>query len=110
MASYAQDLIRHDGAAIGNRYKRSGTYFRGSFQEFDSTRVFYEQRWSGPTSFVFRNMKYEVLGPESVLITGQGVWGRGDSLEALVLDYAGVLVREESELRLQVEDETVISQ
>lgn len=108
MATYAQDLARHDGAAIGDRYHRSGTHFRGSYQVFDSTRVFYEQRWTGPSSFEFGNLDYDVLGPESILVTGQGYWGRGDSLDALVINYAGLLKREDGDLRILVEDETVV--
>jgi len=48
-----------------------------------------------------------VLSPESVLVMGRFAWGRGDSLEALNFSYSGVLTRQDGELRIRMEDESM---
>ena len=111
MEAYAQDLLDHDVAAIAARYDSSGAYFLGGgqkrFERYDSIRTRYAERWQGPSTFEWHDLSYEVLSPDAVLIVGLFSWGQGDSVEALNVSYSGLLKRQDGELRIRLEDESV---
>ena len=111
METYAQDLRTKDAEAVAARYNRSGAYFLGNgrkeFSPFDSIRARYLEQWQGPATFEWRDLSYEVLSSDAVLVAGKFNWGRGDSLEALDLSYTGLLTRQDGELRIRLEDESV---
>lgn len=111
MESYAQDLRDGDAEAIASRYSRSGAYRLGNgrkaFTTYDAIRASYVDRWQRPLSFAWRDLSYEVVGPDPVAVLGRFRWGRADSLDTLHFSYTGLLVREDGELRIRVEDESM---
>lgn len=111
MAAYGRELLAGDRAAIARRYHRGGAWRVGhgqkSFQNWDAIQGFYAgEHWARPASFEWRDLSYEVVGPDAVVVVGLFHWGRGDAAEPLTLSYTGLLVREDGELRIRLEDES----
>jgi hypothetical protein len=110
MESYAQDLRDHDAEGVADRYHSSGAYFRGGFMDKESIRQNYTSGWQGPASFVWEDLSFEVLGPEAILVAGTGIWGLQDTTRFMQVLYASVLTGDDGDLRIRVEDETVVEQ
>lgn len=110
MDSYAADLRNHDRAALVARYDRSHAtmIFNGEriARSFDEIQARYRDQWIGPVSFDWRDLAFEVLGPDSMIVTGKFDWGTPDGIDRY--SYSGVLQRQEGELRILLEVESMI--
>jgi hypothetical protein len=107
MAAYADDLREHDREAIVARYDPEGAWmiFDGA-REFVSAgdlRKSYMEQWRGPESFAWRDLAYEVTGPDSVVVVGGFDWGQGGKVNAL--SYTGLLRRRDGAWRIRLENE-----
>jgi len=111
MQHYAQDLRAHNRAALSARYDRGGAtvVFNGkrNARTFDEIETRYREQWTGPVSFEWRDLAYEVLGPDSVIVTGEFDWGQPDGIERY--SYSGVLQRRDGEFRIRLEVESLLS-
>lgn len=110
MAAYAEDLRSGNRAALAARYDRRGAFFLGDgtkrFREWAEIEERYRTRWSPPASFEWRDLSFEPVGPDSVLVAGTFLWGVGKGRPAALLSYTGLLVRQDGELRIRLEDES----
>ena len=110
MDSYAADLRRHDRAALAARYNRDGAtvIFNGerNARTFDEIETRYREQWIGPVSFDWHDLAFEVLGPDSVVVTGEFDWGAPDGIERY--SYSGILQRQQGELRIRLEVESLV--
>jgi len=110
MERYAADLRSHDRSALAARYDRDGAtvVFNGerNARTFDEIQARYREQWIGPVSFEWRDLAYEVLGPDSVIVTGEFDWGAPDGIESY--SYSGVLQRREGEFRIRLEVESLL--
>ena len=113
MASYAQDLIAGDRAAIAARYDRNGSWVVGNgrkmFSTAAETKAYYAgASWNPPAGFEWRDLSYEVAGPDSVVVVGTFVWKPGSGGPDRIVSYTGLLVRQDGGLRIRVEDESAL--
>ncbi len=110
MAGYADDLIAGDRGAIVNRYDRTGSWRVGqgekSFEVWDEVHRTYAEEWERPATFAWRDLSYEPLGPDAIVVVGLFDWGFGDSGPDITLSYTALLIRQEGELRIRLEDES----
>lgn len=110
MQEYGEDMQNHDRAAIAARYDRDGAtvIFNGERNAgtFDEIKARYREQWIGPVSFDWHDPAFEVLGPDSVIVTGEFDWGATDGIERY--SYSGILQRQESELRIRLEVESLL--
>jgi len=110
MERYAADLRSHDRSALAARYDRDGAtvVFNGerNARTFDEIQARYREQWIGPVSFEWRDLAYEVLGPDSVIVTGEFDWGSPDGIESY--SYSGVLQRRDGEFRIRLEVESLL--
>jgi hypothetical protein len=112
MDSYARDLRAGNRAAISGRYDRNGAYFMGNgnkeFEPYDSIVARYGgPRWSPPASFEWRDLSFEPVGPDAVVVLGRFLWGRRAGAAPVALSYTGLLRRQDGVLRIRLEDESV---
>ncbi len=112
MAEYATEISTRDAEAVAARYSRLGAYRMGhgrkEFNSYDSIRAGYIRRWDGRTQFPFefKDLSFEILSSDAVLVAGRFEWSRGDSAEAIKMSYTGILTRQDGELRILLEDES----
>jgi hypothetical protein len=108
MEGYAEDLRNHHRAALAARYSPSGAtiLFNGVPipGSFDDIAARYRNQWVGPTDFEWNHLSYDVLGPDSVVVTGTFDWGTPDGPERYT--YANILQRHDGEFRIRREVET----
>jgi len=107
MAAYADDLRQHDREGIAARYDPDGAWmiFDGQ-REFVSAadlRRDYLEIWRGPESFAWRDLAFEVTGPDSVVVVGNFDWGGGGKVNAM--SYTGLLRRRDGAWRIRLENE-----
>lgn len=112
MEAYGRDLLAGDRAAVAARYDAAGAYFVGNghkeFEPYEAIRARYAgPEWSPPRSFEWRDLSYEVAGPDAVVVTGLFAWGLCPGAPPLVMSYTGLLVRRGGGLRIRLEDESV---
>ena len=112
MESYARDLLAGERAAIAARYDRSGAYILGNgrkeFLSHDSLVAVYRGGdWSPPASFEWRDLSFEPVGPDAVLVAGQFVWGRAANATPMTFSYTSFLRRQDGVLRIRLEDESL---
>lgn len=112
MDSYARDLLAGNRAAISARYDRNGAYFMGNgrkeFEPYDSIVARYGgPRWSPPATFEWRDLSFEPVGPDAVVVLGRFLWGRPGAAAPVALSYTGLLRRQGGVLRIRLEDESV---
>lgn len=110
MEEYEADLRNHDRASLAARYAPSGATILfngvpvpGSFDEI-ATR--YREQWTGPTDFAWIDLSYDVLGPDSVVVTGTFDWGTPGGTQRY--SYANILQRHDGEFRIRREVETLL--
>ena len=113
MASYARDLIAGDRAAIAARYDRNGSWVVGNGRKMFSTAAATEAYYAGPGwqppgGFEWRDLSYEVAGPDSVVVVGTFVWKPKDGSPERIVSYTGLLIRRDGGLRIRVEDESAL--
>lgn len=110
MESYARDLRAGAREAIAARYDRRGAYRVGGgekvLEPMDSIRASYAGRWQAPAAFEWRDLSYEVLGDDAVMVVGRFEWTDQQG-RMLPLTYTGLLVRQDGEWRIRLEDEDV---
>ena len=111
MDRYGDELRAGDRPAIARRYDRRGAWRVGngvkrleSWAEIEAYNA--SDRWSPPASFHWRDLSYEVLGGDAVVVTGLFLWGPGGGLPPVTASYTGLLVRQDGELRIRLEDES----
>lgn len=109
MDGYAVDLRTGDRAAIAARYDRRGAYFAGhgrsELETWADIEARYRDDWSPPAAFEWRDLKYEPVGPDAVVVAGLFTWTRAGTAEPLLLSYTGLLLRQDGELRIRLENE-----
>jgi hypothetical protein len=110
MESYARDLRAGAREAIVARYDPRGSYRVGNgrkeFESLDSTRAMYMGPWEAPASFEWRDLSYEVLSDDAVMVVGRFEWTGADG-KMLPLSYTGLLLRRDGQWRIRLEDESV---
>ena len=111
MEGYAQDLVGHDVGAIGDRYDRRGAYEIGhgrkTLRPFDSIRVRYRDSWEGPAAFEWHDLSFEVITGDAVMVAGRFTWTHADTRPPLLGSYSGLLLRQDGDLRVRFEHESV---
>jgi len=111
MARYAEDLWQGNRAAIAARYDSTGAWHvgpgRAELETWDKIDLRYRRRWSPPASFEWRDLAYEPLGPDSVLVVGRFLWWPQKKADKPPLEYSytGLLVRRSGQLRIRLENE-----
>jgi hypothetical protein len=109
MAGYAAELRAGAVDRILARYDPRGAYFVGSGSKRlvspDSIAAQYHSGWQRPASFDWRDLSYEVVGPDAVVVTGLFEWGTGTG-QPLRFSYTSLLLRKPDGLRIRVEDES----
>ncbi len=110
MSGYAEDIRHGRRQAIVERYDRRGAYRVGegekNLESWDLIRAAYMTQWTPPTNFVWRDLSYEPVGNDAVIVIGLFDWGLADG-RRLAFSYTGLLVRQDGELRIRLEDESM---
>ena len=111
MAAYARDIVAGDRAAIGARYDPAGAYQMGMGRKAFRSQAQIVARYAGPgwqrpASFAWRDLSYEALGPDVVLVAGQFDWSPRAGERPVRFSYSGVLRRRDGQLRIRLEDES----
>lgn len=110
MWAYAEDLRHGRRQSIVGRYDRRGAYRVGegekNLESWELIRAAYMTQWTPPASFVWRDLSYEPIGNDAVVVIGLFDWGLADG-RRLSFSYTGLLVRQEGELRIRLEDESM---
>ena len=111
MASYADALRAGDRAGIAGRYDRNGAYVLGNGRKsFEShagiTALYASTDWQAPHRFEWRDLSYEPLGADAVVIAGQFAWTLREGAEPAVYSYTALLRRQDGVLRIRLEDES----
>ena len=109
MEAYAGDLSRGDRSAVAARYDRGGAYFLiaggREFASHDAITRNYASSWQPPTRFEWRDLKFDAVGTDAVVVNGWFTWGGTDG--AKTFTYTGFLRRQDGKLRIRLEDETL---
>ena len=111
MDKYAEDLWQGNRAAIAARYDPNGAWHvgpgRAELESWDQINRRYRARWAPPASFQWRELSYEPLGPDSVLVVGGFHWWPQKKADQPPLEYSytGLLVRRNGQLRIRLENE-----
>ena len=110
MAGYADDLRHGRRESIVDRYDRRGAYRVGegekNLESWELIRAAYMTQWTPPARFAWRELSYEVVGDDAIIVVGLFDWGLADG-RSLTFSYTGLLVRSEGELRIRLEDESM---
>ena len=112
MDTYARDLLAGDRAAIVARYDRTGAYRLGNgskeFMPYDSVVAQYrDARWTPPAAFEWRDLSFEPVGSDAVLVAGLGAWTSASGGAPIILSYTALLKRQDGSLRIRLEDESI---
>lgn len=111
MESYARDLLTGDRAAIAARYDREGAWMvqagQTRFISHDAIVRRYAEVWAPPSAFEWRDLVFIPSGDAAVTVVGRFIWtSMGE--EPILMSYHGQFVRQDGQLRIRVEDETLI--
>ena len=111
MASYADALRAGDRAGIAARYDRNGAYALGngrkSFGAYERIVAQYASaQWQPPHRFEWRDLSFEPIGSDAVVIAGQFAWTPSEAAEPAVYSYTALLRRQDGVLRIRLEDES----
>jgi quercetin dioxygenase-like cupin family protein len=106
---YAEDLRQHRSEAIANRYDSRGYFALGNGSKrlvsFEDNKKTYTTRWTGPKSFAWRDLSFEVLSATSAAVVGLFDW-TGSSGATDTGSYTAVLTKQSQQWRIRVEDES----
>ena len=110
MAAYAEDLAAGNRSAIAARYSRDGAHMLGFGpaklrSHADLVTRYASPEWQPAKRFAWRDLSYEVLDRNAVLVVGGFEWDDGDGKPAGLFAYTGLLRRENGALRIRVEHE-----
>lgn len=110
MTDYADDIRGGRRREIAARYDKRGAYRVGEgekvFETIELIKATYLTQWTPPLTFEWHNLTYEAISPDAVVIIGQFEWGVPGGKVAM-FSYTGLLVRQEGELRIRMEDESM---
>lgn len=111
MADYAAALLRGDRAGIAARYDRTGAFFLGNgVKRFETPAqiqaVYTGAGWQPPHRFEWRDLSYEPVGADAVVIAGQFLWTPREGASPLTFSYTALLRRQDGALRIRLEDES----
>ena len=110
MLGYADDLRHGRRQAIVDRYDKRGAYRVGegekSLESWELIRAGYLSQWTPPTRFAWRELSYESVTEDAVIVVGLFDWGLADGRK-LSFSYTGLLVRQDGGLRIRLEDESM---
>lgn len=114
MESYATDLREGRRDAIIERYDPRGTYFMGHGQKrfvtLDGLKAIYHgTQWQPPVTFAWRDMSYEPVGPDAVVMIGLIDWGLNPEV-TIHISYTGLLLRRDGRWMIRLEDEDAAPQ
>ena len=106
---YADDLRRHNGSAVADRYDERGYFALGNGTKelvtFAAAKERYTKRWTGPKSFEWRDFNFEALSADSAMAVGLFDW-TGTGGDKITGSYTAVLTKRKGEWRIRVEDES----
>ena len=109
MASYAEDLLAGKRDVIVNRYDARGSYRLGegrkAFVSPEELKKQYKERWLAPIAMAWRDLSYEVIGTEGVLVMGLLDWETSPDSKT-TFSYTGLLTYQDGVLKLRLEDES----
>jgi hypothetical protein len=110
MLGYADDLRQGRRQAIVDRYDKRGAFRVGegekSLESWELIRAGYLSQWTPPTRFAWRDLSYESVTEDAVIVVGLFDWGLADGRK-LSFSYTGLLVRQDGGLRIRLEDESM---
>lgn len=110
MAAYAKELAAGDRAALPARYSRDGARTLGFGPatletQAQLTATYAGPDWQPPRSFAWRDLAYEPLGRDAVVVVGGFDWDTGNGKPPIRFAYTALLRRENESLRIRVEHE-----
>lgn len=110
MQGYAADLGEARRDAIIARYDPRGAYLVGHGRKqmvpLDSIAGTYRgSGWQPPASFAWRDLSYEVAGPDAVVVTGLFDWTPPGG-RATTFSYTALLLRRDGRWFIRLEDES----
>lgn len=110
MDGYARDLRAGDRSAIAARYYHGGAWLLGNgekrFHSNAEIEAYYGgSQWMPPASFAWRELSFEPVGADSVVVAGLFDWG-ADEGPPVTVSYTGLLLRQDGALRIRLEDES----
>ncbi|MCE1205382.1 MAG: nuclear transport factor 2 family protein [Holophagaceae bacterium] len=109
MAEYADDLLGGKREAIINKYDPRGHYRLGNgkkaFLSQDQIRAGYLGKWNPPISFVWRDLSFEAIGSDAVIVTGLFDW-ETSSGEKRTFSYTSLLLFQNGAWKIRLEDES----
>ena len=111
MAAYAEALRAGDRAGIAGRYDRDGAYVLGNGRKAFETHARITAQYAGPDwqpphRFEWRDLSYEPVGNDAVVIAGRFAWTPREGAEPFVYSYTALLRRQDGVLRIRLEDES----
>ena len=110
MRAYAEDVRAGRREAIANRYDSRGAYRVGegrkNLEPWPVIQASYMSEWNPPSRFAWRDLSYEVIASDAVMVIGLFDWGIADG-RTLTFSYTGLLVRRDGRLRIRLEDESI---
>lgn len=114
MASYAKDLIAGNRSGLAARYSADGAYTLGFDAKAlrspsDLHSVYASKAWVKPASFAWRDLSYEALGPEAVIVTGGFEWTESAGKPPALFAYTALLRRESGGWRIRLEHENPLA-
>ena len=109
MADYKTILVAGDKARLLGLYDPKGTYVLGDgTKEFRSPTGMADlyKDWIGPAAFEWKDLSYEPVGKDAVMVLGRFTWTPKNSRPPVTFSYSNLLVRRDGKLRILVEDES----
>lgn len=107
--AYAEDLRKHRTEAISDRYDSRGYFSLGNGSKrlvpFEESKKRYMTQWTGPKSFEWKDLSFEILSPTSASVIGLFQWESATG-EKAVLSYTSVLSKQSGKWKIRVEDES----
>ena len=107
---YGEDIRQARRAAIADRYDSRGYYSLGNgtktFLSFDETKARYLTRWTGPKSFEWKDLSFEVLSSTSAAAAGLFDIEFANGQKA-TYSYSASLIKQSGKWKIRVEDESV---
>jgi len=108
--SYGEDMRQARRENIAARYDDRGYYVVGNgakrFVTFADSRERYLKRWTPPKSFNWRDLSFEVVSPDAVVVTGF-FDHESTSSEKLAFSYTALLTKRSGKWLIRVEDESM---
>jgi hypothetical protein len=112
MNEYLQDLDGRNPTVIAARYHPDGVWLLGNgrkeFLSRDSLTALYAAGIPAapPMEAEWKDLSFEPVGPDAVLVTGFFLWRTKDGKAGDTLSYATLLLRVGGSLKIRMEDES----